>query len=168
MAYMATMERVFIQKEGNRAREIKIIKDKIQKVKDLKNSMEDKFFNDQIDAETYNKANGRYKQEVTSLEKELKTKKENENGYMKYLNEALTLLENLEHHYEMASWEDKQKLLKILFPDRLIFTNGAFTNPSKEGINLLVEDIREFENGGDSGKTSINDLKALKKLGRVG
>jgi hypothetical protein len=78
------------------------------------------------------------------------------------------LIENLSYHYEIASWEEKQKLLKILFPDKLIFKNGQFTNPSGEGIRLLVENIRQYEKQGIPNDPSVNELKAMKKIRRVG
>jgi hypothetical protein len=94
--------------------------------------------------------------------------KQSTTNYMKYLKESLNLLENLEYHYEHVNWEEKQKLLKILFPDKLIFKNIQFINPSKDGISLLVEDIKEFENQDSINKAQTHDIKAVKKLGRVG
>jgi hypothetical protein len=106
--------------------------------------------------------------ELKNPEEELKSLKESSTTYMKYLKESLSLLENLEYHYEHASWEEKQKLIKVLFPNKLIYKDGRFINPSQDGISLLVEDIKEFEKDVASGQTGINDLKVLKELGRVG
>jgi len=75
---------------------------------------------------------------------------------------------NLEYHYQHVNWEEKQKLLKILFPDKLIFKNGRYINPSKDGIALLVEDIKEFEKGSAVRQTGKHDMKVVKKLGKVG
>jgi len=74
----------------------------------------------------------------------------------------------MEYHYEHANWEEKQKLPKILFPDKLIFKNGQFINPSKEGIALLVEDLKEFEKEGASSQTGSADMKVLRRMGSVG
>jgi hypothetical protein len=94
--------------------------------------------------------------------------KQSTTNYIKYLKESLNLLENLEYHYEHVNWEEKQKLLKILFPEKLIFKNGQYINPSKDGISLLVEDIKEFKKKDASGKSCITEIKVVKKLGRVG
>ena len=64
--------------------------------------------------------------------------------------------------------EEKQKLIKILFPNKLIFKNGHYKNPSQDGIALLVEDIKEFQEKGAVKQAKPHNLKAVKKLGRVG
>ncbi|MCK9400682.1 MAG: hypothetical protein M0Q51_11910 [Bacteroidales bacterium] len=81
---------------------------------------------------------------------------------MKYLKEALSLLENLDYQFENATWEERQKLLKILFPDKLIHKNNLFINPSKDGISLLVGDIKEFEKEGACNQAGSIDMKVLK------
>jgi hypothetical protein len=167
-AYLKYMEMVFNLKEGSREQEIKVLQHSIQKTKELKNSLEDKFIQDLIDKETYKNAKARYEEEIKGLEEELKVLKQSTTNYMKYLNESLNLLENLEYHYEHVNWQEKQKLLKILFPEKLIFKNGQYINPSKDGISLLVEDINEFKKKDASGKACITDIKELKKLRRVG
>jgi DNA invertase Pin-like site-specific DNA recombinase len=167
-AYLAFMQQVFTGKEGTRENEVRIYQAKIQRTKDLLNAAEDKFLQDLIDAESYKRAKERYQKEIATLEQELNSLKESETGYMKYLRESLPLLENLDYHFEKASFDDRQKLLKILFPEKLIFDNGHFINPSKDGISLLVEDVKEFENQGSVNKAKTHDLKVVKKLGRVG
>jgi len=162
------MQQVFAEKEGTRENEVRIYRAKIQRTKELLNAAEDKYFQDLIDAESYKRVKERYQAEIATLEQEMNTLKESETGYMKYLRESLTLLENLDYHFENASFEDRQKLLKILFPDKLIFDNGHFINPSKDGISLLVADIKEFEDQGAVSKAKPHDLKVVKKLGRVG
>jgi len=167
-AYLSYMEQVFNMKEGSREQELKVLQFRIQKTRELKNGLEDKFIQDLIDKETYQTAKARYEAEIQELEVELKVLKESSTNYMKYLKESLNLLENLEYHYEHVNWEEKQKLLKILFPEKLIFKNGQFINPSKEGIALLVEDIRQFQKEGAVKKAKPHDIKTLKKLERVG
>ena len=162
------MEQVFNLKEGSRDQEIKVLQHSIQKTKELKNGLEDKFIQDLIDKETYKNAKARYEEEIQGLEEELKVLKQSTTSYMKYLNESLNLLENLEYHYEHVNWEEKQKLLKILFPEKLIFKNGHYINPSKDGISLLVEDIKGFERKSASGQTGNHDIQVVKKLRRVG
>jgi len=164
-AYLKYMEQVFNMKEGSREQEIKVFQQRIQKTRELKNSLEDKFLQDLIDKETYRNAKSRYEEEIQGLEEELKVLKQSTTNYMKYLKESLNLLENLEYHYEHVNWEEKQKLLKILFPEKLIFKNGKYINPSKDGISLLVEDVKEFENQGSVSKAKTHEVK---KLGRVG
>jgi hypothetical protein len=85
---------------------------------------------------------------------------------MKYLKENLSLLENLEYHYEHASFDERQKLLKILFPEKLIYQDGRFINPSKDGISLLVIDVKEFIKEGAISQTVKHDMKVV-KLGRT-
>jgi hypothetical protein len=54
-----------------------------------------------------------------------------------------------------------------LFPERLIFKNGHLINPSKDGISVLISDLKEFEKEGASGQSGSGEMKVL-KLGRVG
>jgi len=166
--YLKYMEEVFNLKQGSREQELKVLQHRIQKTKELKNGLEDKFIQDLIDKETFQTAKGRYEREIKDLEEELRSLKESSTSYMKYLKESLSLLENLKYHYEHATFDEKMKLLKILFPQKLIFKNGQFINPSKDGISLLVEDVKVFEKEGASDQTGSADMKVMKKLGRVG
>ena len=63
-AYLAYMEQVFNLKEGSREQELKILQNKIQKARDLKNGLEDKFIQDLVDKETFKDAKTRYDGEI--------------------------------------------------------------------------------------------------------
>jgi len=165
-AYLKYMEQLFNMKEGSREQEIKVLQHRIQKTRELKNGLEDKFIGDLVDKETFQNARGRYEAELKDLEEELKVLKESTTTYKKYLKENLNLLENLEYHFEHVNWEEKQKLLKILFPDKLIYQDDRFINPSKDGISLLITDIKEFEKDGAINQTVKHDKEVL-KLGRT-
>jgi len=91
-AYLAYMQQLFDIKEGNREQEIKVLRHRIQRTRELKNGLEDKFIHDLIDKETYKEAKARYEGELSDLEQELKVLKESTTNYMRYLKESLSLL----------------------------------------------------------------------------
>jgi len=142
------IEDVFQDREKGRLREIQRVKTEINKLSTTISSVEDKFFQNQIDFETYQKAKERYQGEKMNLEKKLEELETSSKTFFDHLTRTLSLIENLDAFYIKASLDDKKKLLMILFPEKLIFENGAYrTPPNNIFISVMITQLWSYEEG---------------------
>jgi len=142
------IEDVFQDREKGRLKEISRVKQSINKLSATVCNVEDRFFQNQIDFDTYQKAKERYQEEKLDLEKKLETLETSAKQFFDHLTRTLSLIENLDSFYIKASLENKKKLLMILFPEKLIFENGQYrTSPDNIFISVMITQLRSYEEG---------------------
>jgi len=68
--------------------------------------------------------------------------------FFDHLTRTLSLNENFNSFYIKASSSNKKKLLSILFPEKLVFEDGAYrTHPENLFISAIINNINGFERG---------------------
>ena len=108
--------------------------------------MEDKFFENEIDLNTYKKAKDRYDRKIIEINGEIVELNLTFSGYSQYLQIGLPLLTNLNYYYKNSPIELKQKMISSIFPEKLIFKEKKYrTTKLNEVINLILSNNNGYE-----------------------
>ncbi len=61
-----------------------------------------------------------------------------ESGFQEYYRYGLSLQSNMDHYYRAANIENRQKMLGLIFPEKLVYNNNTFqTMQPSEVLDLL-------------------------------
>ncbi len=140
--YYHIMQDVFKDDDAKRDNEINTIDSQVDKLRDLINKVEDSFFEGVIDAETYNKAKARYKNEIDGLLNRKAELEAKDSNFMQYVNYGFSLLKNLDKYYSKSNIAVKQKIISSIFPEKLIYQDKKYrTTKINQALSLLTNNI---------------------------
>ncbi len=136
--YLAIMEDVFKTNQGDRNAEIKKLQSEIDKNMELMDKSARKFVNDDLDKFDYKHIKKSISRECSELRNKIAALKSTETGFQEYYRYGFSLLSNLDKYYSGANLENKQKMLGLIFPEKLAFSNNTFqTMKPNEVLTLL-------------------------------
>jgi site-specific DNA recombinase len=145
--YMAILEDTFKTNEGDRKKQIQILKERINDQKLKIERCDDMLLNREIDRETHQRLISKLKEESAILRKKIELQESSETGFMKYCRFGIPLLSNLSGFYMNASVEIKQKLLGSIFPAKLHFREDSYrTTPLNPALALILQRNKVLEN----------------------
>ncbi|MBI2730503.1 MAG: recombinase family protein [Sphingobacteriales bacterium] len=154
--YLAIMEDVFKTNEGERDAEIKKLNKQIAENVEMMDKTTKKFVNDDLDKYDYKRMKESLSRECTELRRQIAELKAAESGFQEYYRYGLSLLSNMDHYYRAANIENRQKMLGLIFPEKLVFDKNTFqTMKPSELLNLLCNSGKGF-GGGKKEKSSGN------------
>ena len=123
-------------------------------------NIEDRLANNDIKVETFNKIVERYEKDLRNKKTELSVLKKDNTPIKNYLNNALSLVNNLNHLYEASSYEDKRAIIGVVFPEKITISK---TECRTTNVNTVVEllcsidgEFRENKNGTNSEKSDLS------------
>ena len=96
-----------------------------------------------VDKFVYNVVREKVNEECREIEKKISEHEKMESGYKHDCKFGISLLNNLNEYYLAASLDNKLKMIGLIFPEKLVFTNNSFqtTKPS-EILTLLCNGSR--------------------------
>ena len=143
--YYHIMAKKFENDEKDKHKEIKDLNKKINEVESIINSIDDKFFKDQINIDTYTKAKKRYNSNIENLKFQKNQIEIIDSRFMEYIDYSFPLLKNLDKYYNESNTEIKQKILGSIFPENIIFEKNSFrTHRLNEVVSLLTSNINNL------------------------
>ena len=146
--YMAVMDDVFKTNEGDREAEVKKIQDAIDKNRLQLDKATTKLLDDEIDKNDFKRIKERVARESYDYQKQISDLKAAESGYKEYCRYGISLLSNMDHYYSTANLENRQKMLGLIFPEKLVFSNNTFqTMQPNEILTLLCNGGKGFSDG---------------------
>lgn len=145
--YMAIMDDVFKTNEGDRQQEIKKLQKQIDENVEMMDKSAKKFINDDLDKHDYKRIKESLSRECTELRSRIAELKAAESGYHEYCRYGFSLLSNMGQYYRAANIEIRQKMLGLIFPEKLVYNNNTFqTMQPSEVLNLLCNGGKDFSN----------------------
>lgn len=146
--YLAIMDDVFKTNEGDRQQEIKKLQKQIDDNVEMMDKSAKKFINDDLDKHDYKRIKESLSRECTELRSQIAELKAAESGFQEYYRYGLSLLSNMGHYYRTANIENRQKMLGLIFPEKLVFNNNTFqTMKPSEVLDLLCNGGNGFSDG---------------------
>ena len=148
--------------------ETKMLKKKISEKGSQLEKMEEKFLNDTISKELYDKYTVKYNDEINQLKADLGKCEINGSNLELAVEKCLTIAQNVSSTWVTASFENKQRLQQLVFPDGILYNKKkeavrtSRVNSLFASIPLLVKVIAENKNG-DSMKNRQMSLKVPTK-----
>jgi len=90
----------------------------------------------------------RVARESYDYQKQISDLKAAESGYKEYCPYGIYLLSNMDHYYSTDNLENRQKMLGLIFPEKLVFSNNTFqTMQPNEILTLLCNGGNGFSDG---------------------
>lgn len=158
--YLAIMQDIFKTEEGDRDKEIAKLETALNNNNLLLNQSVKKLVSGELDKWGYSVFKENITQENVELSRQLNMLKETDTGFDAYLKYGFSLLSNLQHYYDTAELQGKQKFLGLIFPEKLVLENGEYrTNEPSELLSLLCSADNGFSSsqskkGGNSAHPS--------------
>ena len=137
-SYYLVLEDVFNQHEQERFAEIKSLEIEIERLKQLSNTVQDRFFEELITQSVFKEATDRYNAKQNELIMQITKLKGQESEFRKYVRYALPLLSDLPKYYGKAFLEVKQKVLSVLFPEKFEYENNEYRTARLNEVLYLM------------------------------
>ena len=149
--YLAVMEDIYKTNEGDRDKEIKKLNTKKESNTVLLKDTAMGVAKGDIDKFIYNVVRERVNEENREIERQISEYQKMESGYKEYCKFGISLLCNLNEYYTAASLDNKLKMIGLIFPEKLVYTNKSFqTTKPNELLTLLCSEskgLRKKETG---------------------
>ena len=108
---------------------------------------EGRLINDELDKFAYNRLKEKNARDCAALRTRIAELKQAESGFATYAKFGFSLLSNLDHYYSHANIENRKKMLGLIFPEKLVFSNDTFqTMQPNEIVTLLCSVGKGFSN----------------------
>lgn len=144
--YLAVMEDIFKTKEGDRDKEIISNQKQLSELEAKLLKIDEMFVNGDLEKDSYQRIKASTKSEIQRLQIQISRLKYTDTNFMKYCRYGMSLLSNLDFHYQQATPYVRKKLLGSIFTGKLVFENGKYrTTGLNEAIALIGKFQQEFE-----------------------
>lgn len=124
--YSQILKKVFIEKEGDHSQKIRSIEKNIQSHETMIRNVEDKIAKNELQIDLSEKMLDRYSQTICNLKVEKLELQNTSTNYNKYLSFGINFLSNLSYHFKEANLENKNRILRSIFTEKLEYLNGEF------------------------------------------
>lgn len=160
--YLAVIEDIFKSNEGDREAEIKKLEAEYNKRLEMMDRAARKLINEELDKYAYNRLKLSLSKECTEIRVWIDDLKKAESGFEEYCRYGISLLSNLAFYYSDATLEGKQKMLGLIFPEKLVFEKGTYrTTQPNEILNLLSNNNKGFEEKKKGQEANFSDLSLM-------
>ncbi len=144
--YKKILRNTFKTQAGDREAELKSLKREINKLNTRLDSVEEKFFDNQIDVKVYNTMKRKTETQLANLKSQVETMKSLENDFDNHLKKGITFLQSIDSVYINAPASIKKKILRTIFPDKLVFRGTYFeTTQLDEFIGYILLSTKKLK-----------------------
>ena len=139
---------------------IESLSKKIERVRNRKNSLLDKFIDESISKEVYSNKDKELSNEIIDYENQISQLNNYEKDTKKFIDYGLYVLKNLSSFFNNAKVLTKQKILSSIFKEKLVFKDEEYRTPILNfGIELIYKSINVLEdNLNKNGRQSFDYL----------
>jgi site-specific DNA recombinase len=131
-------------RRGNKAKLIEELNENIRKTVTLFENTEDKFMAKEISPETYTRISNRYNGTLMALRAELEETKEAKALSVKTIETAMKMLKSLPQLFENGDFDQKVKILGLLFPEKMIISKNECRTKKQ---NVVIELLTRIDKG---------------------
>ena len=163
--YLAVMEDIFQEKEGDREEQIADVDTSIEDLEEKLLEVDERYVEGDLERDSYRRLKDAYSERLEEKRSRKRELERTDTNFMKYARYGLSLVSDLPKYYQTASLEVKQKLIGLIYPDKLVYDEGDYrTDEVNEVITLLSgkkADLRvkterpTATNGSRSGKAAL-------------
>ena len=152
--YMAIVQDIFKTEEGDRDKEIKRIENAISEKQSLLNKSVEKLISGDLDKWGYHSFKENTSKAIFELKQQHKQIEETDSALGAYIRYGFSLLSNMQHYYDRAELQGKQKFLGLIFPEKLVFEDGKYrTNEPNDILSLICSSSKAFGVSGERKST---------------
>ena len=144
---------------------IESLSKKIERVRNRKNSLLDKFIDESISKEVYSNKDKELSNEIIDYENQISQLNNYEKDTKKFIDYGLYVLKNLSSFFNNATVLTKQKILSSIFKEKLVFRDGEYRTPILNfGIELIYKSINVLEDNLNKNRRQSSDYLPLSTL----
>ncbi|CAN5250410.1 recombinase family protein [soil metagenome] len=136
--YLAIMEDIFKENGVDRNKEIKKLEAKKSDNVELLKKSAMKLATDDIDKFVYHTVRDKVNEENSKYDQQISEYGKLESGFKEYAKYGISLLSNVDQYYTAATLDNKQKMLGLMFPEKLVFSNNGFQTVKPNEILTLL------------------------------
>jgi site-specific DNA recombinase len=144
--YVAIMEDIFKTKEGDRDKEIDRFQKTLAGLESKLLKIDEMYVTSDLEKDSYQRVKASTKDEIQRLHAQITRLTSTDTNFMKYCRYGMTLLGNLDFHYQQSSPHVRKKLLGSIFTGKLVFENGNYRttglNEAVAFIGLFLKDLQ--------------------------
>ena len=163
--YLAVMEDIFKEKEGDREEQVAEVVKEIDDLEDKLLEVDKRYVEGDLEQDSYRRLKNAYTDQLEEKRERKRELKRVDTNFMKYARYGLSLVADLPEYYQTASLEVKQKLLGSIFPQKLVYHGENYRTEEVNRVITLLQgktaDFREkkerptAKNGSRSGKVAL-------------
>lgn len=165
--YQKVLLDVFQDREKDRYNSIKKIESDISSYQDKLLKADEKLVEEVIDKEAYQRLKISYTSKINELNTNKYDLEITESNFEKYLKFGFTLISNLGDYYNEASFSIKQKMIGLIFPEKLIYQDETYRTKRLHPVIELIISKKAQIHQNKKGLTS-NDANQSYEAPRVG
>ncbi|MDD2986123.1 recombinase family protein [Flavobacterium sp.] len=144
--YKKILQTTFKTQAGDRESELKSLKREINKLSVRLDSIEEKFFDNEIDIKVYNTMKRKTESQIAHLKAQVETINALEKDFENHLKRGISFLQTIDSVFTNAPASIKKKILGALFPDKLIFEKTYFkTSELDEFIGYILLNTKKLK-----------------------
>ena len=136
--YKEILEETFSGEQKSRDLRIRQIKLELEKLNTRMESIEDKFFDDLIDANTYNSMKGKTQKKINDLNAEWVKIKSLNKDIEEYLKLGISFMHGIDKLYKSSPANIKKKITGSIFPEKLIFLKNKYRTAKLDSFIALI------------------------------
>lgn len=136
--FLKVKQNYYENQKHESARTARTLKGKIKAAEDRLVNLEDKYINNEIDKESYQRMRPIYQLELRQFKAEVDGLKEYDRNKMEYVKSAVNIIQHARQYYDEAPTVAlKQMLVSSIFGPKIFIKNGNFRTPH-ESVTITV------------------------------
>jgi hypothetical protein len=144
--YRNVLEDVFRSNEGEKESERRRIIAEIAKLDNQQASLDEKFLGDLISPVDYKSLKSKMEDRKNDLAMKHVAITKMARDFSKYISYSLTVVSNIAQFYKAAAYEVKRRIIGLIFPESLIFTQEGYrTAKMNEVFRLITATSKEYK-----------------------
>lgn len=137
--YAEVMADIFKEHEGDREKELQGLRSEIATIDGRLLTADMKYVEGKLETDSYHRVKESYTTKKAELEGRAMDLERTDSNFMRYVRYGFSLATDLAGRFNAASLEVKQKMVGLIFPDKVVYSEGTYrTTRLNEAIALLA------------------------------
>jgi DNA invertase Pin-like site-specific DNA recombinase len=115
---------------------VKELKKEQESIKIMLERVEDKYMDNGLTSEDYNKIKNRYNEKITEIQNRIEILSDRDKDLKKYVSDSVNLLSQLGNVFNQLQNKEKGSFLRVIYPENIILEKECFRTNSE---NVIVE-----------------------------
>ena len=136
--YREILKKEFKGDKDNREERVREIKKELNTLELRKESVEEKFFDNEIDLSTYKSVKIKTQEKINDFNEELVSLNKLEKDIDKYLKLGISFLHGIDKLYKSSPANIKKKIVGSIFPEKLVFLKNKYRTASMNELIAII------------------------------
>ena len=145
--YEMVMRDIFRENEGSREEQLAEIDREIGTLSEKQFRTDENFVAGKISPDAYERLSTRYDGEINAMKRRRDAIAEVETNYERYVAYGFGLVTNLAAYFDAAPFDVRQKMIGLMFPERMTYEGGTFQTTEMNPVLALLSGIGKREGG---------------------